>query len=175
MPLTPPQALHVDHELEGFDCGKPSLDDWLVRHTRQSQASGSAKTYVVTEGRRLAGYYSLTVGQIDSLEAPARVRKGMGGYPVPVVVLTRMAVTRQDQGRGIAVGMLQDAIRRTLIVAEQASVRALLTHPIDDDAARFYLRFGFEASPARDQQLLLLLKDARQLLTSAAPRNDPPL
>lgn len=171
MPLTAPHALDPNHELAGFDCGKPSLNDWLVRHARQAQASGSARTYVVTEGTRIAGYYSLTVGQIDSLEAPDRVRKGMGGYPVPVVILARMAVERQDQGQGIGAGMLQDAIRRTLIVAEQASVRALLTHPIDEDAARFYLRFGFEASPAREQQLLLLLlKDARRLLMSAASR-----
>jgi hypothetical protein len=44
-------------------------------------------------------------------------------------------------------------------------VRALLTHPIDEDAARFYRRFGFESSPIREQQLLLLLKDARNLLS----------
>src|SRR5690606_23275066 len=66
---------------------------------------------------------------------------------------------RRDQGHGIGVGMLQDAIRRTLAIAEQVGVRAVLTHPIDEQAARFYLRFGFEASPIREQQLLLLLKD----------------
>ncbi|AJE23868.1 GNAT family N-acetyltransferase [Azotobacter chroococcum] len=171
MSLTSPQALDASHSLEGFDCGKPSLDDWLMRHARQAQASGSAKTYVVADGVRVAGYYSLTVGQIDTLEAPARVRQGMGAYPIPVVILARMAVTRQDQGRGIGVGMLQDAIRRTLTIAEQAGVRALLTHPIDEEASRFYLRFGFEASPAREQQLLLLLKDARRLLVPpASPR-----
>jgi hypothetical protein len=49
-------------------------------------------------------------------------------------------------------------------MAEQAGIRALLAHPIDDDATRFYLRFGFVASPLREQQLLLLLKDARRLL-----------
>lgn len=168
MLLTAPQTLDAGHELEGFDGGKPSLDDWLLRHARQAQASGSAKTYVVTDSTRVAGYCSLTVGQIDTLEAPDRMRKGMGGYPVPVVILARMAVARQDQGRGIGVGMLQDAIRRTLAVAEHAGVRALLTHPIDEDATRFYLRFGFETSPAREQQLLLLLKDARRLLASRA-------
>jgi len=62
------------------------------------------------------------------------------------------------------VGMLQDAIRRTLVIAEQAGIRAILTHPIDEDAARFYTRFGFIASPLRQQQLLLLLKDARKIL-----------
>lgn len=69
---------------------------------------------------------------------------------------------------GVGIGMLQDAIRRTVAIAEQVGVRALLTHPIDEDATRFYLRFGFEASPVREQQLLLLLKDARRLLAPAA-------
>jgi hypothetical protein len=98
MPLSSPQALDASHVLDGFDCGKTSLNDWLLRHARQAQASGSAKTYVVAEDRRLVGYYSLTVEQIDTL-----------------------------------------------------GVRALLTHPLDEDAARFYLRFGFEASPVQEQ------------------------
>ena len=86
----------------------------------------------------------------------------MGQYPVPVVILARLAVSREHQGRGIGIGMLQDAIRRTLVIAEQAGVRAMLTHPIDEDATRFYTRFGFIASPLREQQLLLLLKDPRR-------------
>ncbi len=49
-------------------------------------------------------------------------------------------------------------------MAEQAGIRALLTHPIDDDAARFYARFGFVRSPLHEQQMLLLLKDARRWL-----------
>jgi GNAT superfamily N-acetyltransferase len=79
-----------------------------------------------------------------------------------VIILARLAVSASDQGRGIGVGLLQDAIRRTLAIADQAGVRAMLTHPIDEDAERFYLRFGFEPSPIREQQLLLLLKDARR-------------
>ena len=165
-----PQALDGSHRLNSFDCGKPGLNDWLTHHAMQAQASGSAKSYVIAEGDRTAGYFSLTVGQIDALDAPERVRKGMGGYPVPVVLLARLAVALPDQGRGIGVGMLQEAIRRALIIAEQAGVRAMLTHPIDEDAARFYQRFGFEVSPAREQQLLLLLKDARKLLLAPASK-----
>lgn len=162
MTLRAPEPLGAQHQLEDFDCGKPSLDDWLLCHARHAQASGSAKTFVVADDLRVAGYYSLTVGQVDTLEAPERIRKGMGLYPIPVVILARLAVSRQDQGCGIGVGLLQDAIRRTFPIAEQAGIRALLTHPIDDDAARFYASFGFVASPVREQQLLLLLKDARR-------------
>jgi predicted N-acetyltransferase YhbS len=104
------------------------------------------------------------VGQVDTVEAPERIRQGMGRFPLPVVILARLAVTRENHGRGLGVGMLQDAIRRTLVIAEQAGIRAILTHPIDEDAARFYTRFGFTASPLRQQQLLLLLKDARKIL-----------
>ena len=160
-----PQALDANPLLDGFDCGKPTLNDWLIRHARQAQASGSAKTYVVIDGGRVVGYFSLTVGQADALQVPERIRKGMGGYPIPVVVLARLAVSSQHQGQGIGIGMLQDAIRRTVAIADQAGVRALLTHPIDEEATRFYQRFGFESSPIREQQLLLLLKDARKLLS----------
>ncbi len=162
MSLSRPEPLAPQHRLEGFDCGKPTLNDWFVRHARQSQASGSARTFVVSEDDRVAGYFSLTVGQIDTVDAPERVRKGMGQYPIPVVILARLAVNRQDQGRGIGMGMLQDGIRRAVLIAEQAGIRAMLTHPIDEDAARFFSRFGFIASPLREQQLVLLLKDARR-------------
>ncbi len=163
MTLRAPEPVGAQHRLEGFDCGKPALNDWLLRHARQAQGSGSAKTFVVADDDgRVAGYFSLTVGQIDTLEAPERLRKGMGQYPLPVVILARLAVSAQDQGRGIGLGLLQDAIRRTMLIAEQAGIRAMLTHPIDEDAARFYIRFGFVASPLREQQLLLLLKDARR-------------
>lgn len=162
MTLSRPEPLGADHQLEGFDCGKPALDDWLLRHARQAQGSGSAKTFVVADGARVAGYFSLTVGQVDTLDAPERMRKGMGQYPVPVVILARLAVSRQDQGHGIGLGLLRDAIRRTMLIAEQAGIRAMLTHPIDEEAAKFYARFGFIASPLSAQQLLLLLKDARR-------------
>ncbi|MGB7304346.1 MAG: GNAT family N-acetyltransferase [Burkholderiaceae bacterium] len=164
MAYAAPQLLSAEHELNGFDCGNPVLNEWLVRHALQAQGSGSARTFVVMTDARVAGYFSLSTGQIESMDAPDRVRRGMGRFPIPVVVLTRLAVAQQDQGQGVGVGMLQDAIRRTLVVAEQAGVRALLVHPIDAAADRFYRRFGFEVSPVREQQLLLLLKDARRLL-----------
>ena len=162
MSLREPEPLGTQHRLEGFDCGKPALNDWLLHHARQAQGSGSAKTFIVADDDRVGGYFSLTVGQVDTLEAPERIRKGMGKYPVPAVILARLAVSTQDQGRGIGFGLLQDAIRRTMLIAEQAGIRAMLSHPLDEEAARFYTHFGFIASPLREQQLLLLLKDARR-------------
>jgi predicted N-acetyltransferase YhbS len=167
--LPVPESFATNHQLNSFDCGKSALNDWLRRYARQAQASGSAKTFVVADNERVVGYYSLTVGQIDSLTAPERIRKGMGQDPIPVVILARLAVDLDYQGQGIGIGMLQDASRRTMLIADQAGIRAMLTHPIDEDAAKFYTRFGFMASPLRAQQLLLLLKDARRWINHPLP------
>jgi GNAT superfamily N-acetyltransferase len=165
MTITGPHPLAAGHQLQSFDCGNQALNEWLVHHAYQAQASGSARTFVVTEGEQeVVGYFSLTVGQIDIMSAPDRVRKGMARYPIPVVILARLAVSRHVQGQGIGRGLLQDAILRTLMIAEQAGIRALLTHPVDEKASRFYQRFGFIVSPLREQQLLLLLKDARRFM-----------
>lgn len=164
MAISKPEVLHDKHLLEQFDCGNPSLNEWLLRHARQAQSSGSAKTFVVSDDNIVIGYFSLTVGQVETYEAPERIRRGMGQYPIPVVILARLAVSINHHCLGIGGGMLQDAIRRTLMISEQVGIRALLTHPIDDRASKFYERFGFVSSPVREKQLILLLKDARKLI-----------
>lgn len=163
MNLAAPQPLGTSHRLEEFDCGKPALTDWLLHHARRAQGSGSARTFVACEQDRVAAYYSLTVGQIDTLEAPERIRRGMGQYPIPLVILARLAVDLDYQKRGLGFSLLQDAITRTVAIADQAGIRALLTHPIDSEADAFYRRFGFEPTPVQERQLILLLKDARRL------------
>lgn len=85
MAFDAPRALDVLHHLQAFDCGKLALNHWLAQHARQAQASGSARTYVVAEQARVAGCFSLTVGHVDTMEAPDRVRKGIGAFePSPV-------------------------------------------------------------------------------------------
>ena len=169
MILSEPRALDSRHRLDSFDCGKPTLTEWLVRHARQAQGSGSARTFVSCEDERVAGYYSVTVGQIDTLEAPDRVRRGMGQHPIPLIILARLAVDLDYQKRGLGFSLLQDAIRRACAVAEHAGIRALLTHPLDAEADAFYRRFGFESTPENEQQLILLLKDARRIVHTVQP------
>ena len=168
MKCSSPEVLNKEHILKTFSCGNPSLDEWLILYARQSHTSGSARTFVVTEENKVVGYYSLTVGQIEPIGAPARIQKGMGRYPIPVIILARFAVAKDHQGLGIGRGLLQDAVRRALVIADQAGIRAVLTHPIDENAANFYRRFGFVSSPLREQQFLLLLKDARRLLAASS-------
>jgi hypothetical protein len=79
----PPEPLAVHHRLEGFDCTKPTLNHWLQHHARQAQTSGSARTFVVADQEnRVAAYFSLTVGQVDTVKVRFRNRRCFTGAMV---------------------------------------------------------------------------------------------
>jgi GNAT superfamily N-acetyltransferase len=159
-----PVLLSEEHECEGFDCGQAVLNDWLRRYAWQNQRANAAKTFVVCQGRRIIGYYSLAVGAVDHAAATGRVRKGLARHPIPVMVLARLAVDRHHQGKRIGRGLLKDAILRTLQAADIAGIRAIFVNAKDERARGFYERFGFEPSPIHPLQLMLLIKDCREIV-----------
>ena len=167
--LLRPQRLNASHDLSGFDCGEDSLNLWLVNHARQADTSGSARTFVVLESETssVVGYFSLTVGQIDVVDAPARVAAGMGRFPIPVVLVARLAVDTKWQSKGLGRSMLREAVLKTLALSENVGVRAMLVHPLNEEAEAFYMKYGFVKSPVREKQLLLLLKDARKTFSQS--------
>jgi GNAT superfamily N-acetyltransferase len=164
------EPLTADHSLDGFDCGRGSLDAWLVRHARQAAATGSARTYVIVDASqdRVVGYHAVTAAGLERDAATPRVIKGMPRYPVPVVLLARLAVDRPVADRGLGAWLLRDAMMRTLSAAETIGVRAMLIHAIDDQARRFYLRHGLEPSPSDPMHLMILLKDITASLRAAS-------
>jgi GNAT superfamily N-acetyltransferase len=108
---------------------------------------------------RVVGYHALTAAAVEREGATARVIKGMGRYPIPVVLLARLAVDRSVAGQGFGARLLRDAMTRTLAAAETIGVRALLVHAIDEGARSFYRRRGLEPSPTDRLHLMILIKD----------------
>jgi GNAT superfamily N-acetyltransferase len=130
----------------------------------QASLSNSAKTFVITHDDSVIAFYSLTVGEIVNAEASTRMKAGMSNLSIPVLLLARMAVHKDYQGQGLGKHLLRDAILRTFAISQNAGVRALTTHPVDDSARQFYLKFGFSENPHRPNELYLLLKDAGKRL-----------
>ncbi len=158
-----PEHLTPQHDLEHFDSGVLALDDWLKRHALANEQAGGSRTYVVRAGRRVIGYYALATGGVAQVAAPGRVRRNMPD-PVPVMVLGRLAVDRRYQGRGLGMGLLRDAILRTLRAAEVGGIRAILVHAIAEEAKRFYERHGLVESPIDPMMLMITIADARKSL-----------
>lgn len=161
-----PQPLDSEHQINGFDSGVGSLDIWLVKHARAAAGAGSARTYVVvdTEQDRVIGYHALSLASIEHNDATNRARKGMPRHSIPAMLLARLAVDKTVQGKGVGAFLLQDAMSRALSVAEQAGMRLLLVHAVNEEARAFYEHFGFEPSPTDAMNLQLLIKDIRLAL-----------
>jgi GNAT superfamily N-acetyltransferase len=156
------EKLRRDHPIDAFDCGQELLNQWLRKHALQNQGAGAAQSYVGLMSGVVIGYYSLAVGQIEYIDAPERLRKGLARHPVPIMLLARLAVDKNWQKNGVGRALLRDAVLRTLQAAEIAGIRALAVHAKDDAARRYYEQFDFEASPADPLHLLVLLKDVRK-------------
>lgn len=166
-PLNEPVLLTKSHEIAGFDCGKPPLNDFLIKYARQNQKSGGARTYVMTRAERIIGYYSLAPASVLPEDVPARVIKGQGGYHVPVILMARFAVDRGEQGKGLGKALFRHALRRALAGAEAIGGRAFVVHAKDAEVRAFYLKFGMEESPTNPLHLFFLFKDIRQSLGAA--------
>jgi GNAT superfamily N-acetyltransferase len=82
-------------------------------------------------------------------------------YPIPVILLARLAVDRGEQGCGLGSALLKDAFHRIASAAEIVGARAILVHAIDAEAKAFYQHFNFEEFPAGTLHLMLSLKDVR--------------
>ena len=157
LPLTAPQPLLADHHLSAFACGELVLDEWLKRRALANQASGASRTFVVVDAQaRVYGYYALAAGAVSHSVATSAVRRNMPD-PVPVMVLARLAVDHRAQGIQLGAGLLQDAAHRAVAVSQNAGVRALLVHALNEQAKQFYAHYGFQASPLHPMTLLLRL------------------
>lgn len=153
-PLSEPEPLADRHLIDEFRCTEPELERWLKQRARRNPLEGAPRTFVVCQGMRVAGYYCLAAGAVARAAAPGNIRRNMPD-PVPVVVLGRLAVDAGWSGRGVGRGLLKDTILRTVRVAGEAGVRALLAHAISPAAKAFYLKHGFRDSPIEPVTVML--------------------
>jgi GNAT superfamily N-acetyltransferase len=164
-PLSQVEAIAESHDVSRFDCGgHESLNDWLKRFALTNQKNESARTYVVHRNGAVVGYYSISAGSVSAEEAPARIAKGLARHPIPVILLARLAVDKDEKRTGLGRALIKDALVRIARAADIVGARAVLVHAIDESAKSFYLHFDFEPSPIHELQLMLLMKDLRKAL-----------
>jgi predicted N-acetyltransferase YhbS len=161
--LAAPEPLASHHELDVFESGVATLDEWLKRRARRNEADGASRTFVLCTGRRVVGYYSLAAGSVLHTAATGKVRRNMPD-PVPALLLARLAVDRAWHGKGLGADLLSDAISRAIGAAETIGVRAILVHAISDGAKAFYEKHGFRSSPIEPMSLMVTIDEARRML-----------
>ena len=159
------EPLDQTHDLGAFNCGNPALDAWLRDRAMRNQETGGSRPFVIAENGRVIAYYALSTASAARIALPGSLRRNAPD-PVSVLRLGQLAVDRLHRGKGLGSALLRDACLRTLAVLRHAGFRALATHPIDDDAVRFYARFGFTLVP--DSRPPLMVLSVRHLASALA-------
>lgn len=158
------EKLSRHHTVEDFDCGQEALNRFLTRYAFLNQQANAAQTYLALADDRVIGFYTLVVAEISHSAAPERLSKGLAQHPIPLMLLARLAVSLDWQGKRIGSGLLKDAMLRTVQAAEIAGIRAMAAHAKDEAARHFYAHFGFLPSPTDPLHVFLLTKDIRKAL-----------
>jgi GNAT superfamily N-acetyltransferase len=132
----------------------------LQQVARQHQEKGLSKTFVAIredQPARICGYFALTLAELENHHLPEAWRKK---FPrrIPGVRLGRLAVDVVFQGKGLGELLLVDALTRARRIHVEAGGMGLFVDAVDERAAAYYRRFGFEPSP--DNPLLLFLSAA---------------
>lgn len=133
-----------------FQSQHASLTEYLKRFARRhADKDHLSRTFVAIDGGpagdRIAGYFSLCTVSVDRASV-ARLPDldRLPRFPIPGVLLARLAVDLRVQGQGLGRYLLEEALGLTLQLAQTGPIafRLFVTDAIDASSARFYEHFG---------------------------------
>lgn len=154
--FTAPAPLTEHHDLSGFESDEPVLNDWLRQRARRNMKSAATKTYVIcpAESPTVIGYYALCMGQIIATDVTGAMRRNMPNH-IPAVLLGRLAIHHEWQGKGLGGYLLRNAVARTRRAAREIPARLIVVHAVSPAAEAFYEHYGFTRLPVEAPTLAL--------------------
>ena len=161
--IEPLGSYHIRPE---FDCGEPSLSDWIRQQASQFVSRDLAKVYVlIREGDPVVlGYYAISTCRVRFEELPSPHSKGLPRkLGIPAALIGKLAVDKSLQGQKLGGILLFDALRRIRDLSETIGIRAIVVDAIDQRAHEFYLHHGFVAFADDPDRLFIPLSIVRKL------------
>lgn len=155
--ITTPFDKDVDRA--AFDCGThPALNSYIAEYAGQDERRNVSRTFMLVDSGVLQGFYTLAATAIDLSDLSEQQRKGLPRYPLPAVLLSRFAVSKDHQRQGLGRRLLKDIFMRVSVMSELVGVAFLVVDAKDSEAADYYRSLGFVASPSNALRLAILTK-----------------
>jgi len=141
------EPLERRHERGAFDCGEPSVTNYLRQVALQAQETMRAATKVAVAPAaptRILGYFTLVGIKIIDAELPAdlakrfKVRNLAAG--APAVLLAQLGVDRGTGNAGLGTFLLRHALHHALRGAVEIGGVALIVDAVNADVAAWYAK-----------------------------------
>jgi predicted N-acetyltransferase YhbS len=159
-------AFHRRFDRSSFSCGKPDLDNWLKTQVRQQERINNTRTFLAVENSKVIGYYATTAYRLGLDEAAEMYGTGRRAYPIPAVLLARLAVDARYQGQGVGSRLLVHALGQVAEASRHIGFEVVVVHAIDKDVVTFYAQRGFIQFQENDLHLFMSVKDLLATLAS---------
>ncbi|MCC7508201.1 MAG: GNAT family N-acetyltransferase [Planctomycetes bacterium] len=139
------EPLSKSHDRAGFQCGVAALDRYLLTKAGQDVKRNATQCCVLSDdGVRVRGYYTLSAASVVLSDVPLAQSRRLARYPeAPAILFGRLAISESEHGRGAGGFLLMDALKRSLDVSSVLGASLVVVDAKDEQAAAFYLHYGF--------------------------------
>ncbi len=157
------------HDVKGFDCGKEDMNLFLSRYADKNRKLGLSSSWVLstinqeTGKSPIAAYYTLASCTVSREQIS--VVQSLPAYPVPVVLLARLAVDLRFQKRGLGAKTLVSALWQAVFLTERGlPAIGVILDVLDEEALQFYQGFEiFHAFTDNPMRLFVPMHVLKQL------------
>ena len=142
-----------------FDCGDDAMNGFLRNHARKNHERGASKTFLAVskENGAILGFYTLSPAEAEFERVPDKFRKGLGRYAVGGFRLARIAVSRNQQGKGLGGQLLMAAGLRCIRAAAEVGGSLMFIDAKNERVVTWYRTYGTLSLDARPLSLFLPL------------------
>ncbi len=136
--------LKKDDRRDYFDCGDMELNNFFQKYSSQNQFKHYiGATYVATIDNIIVGFITISASSIK-IDDYKNIKEKLPGYPLPVLRISRFAVDKNYQKKGIGKKLLKFALSLSL---EQKNSFGCIGVVVDakENSISFYKQFGFQA------------------------------
>jgi GNAT superfamily N-acetyltransferase len=141
------EPLGKQHDRAGFSCGVEALDRYLKSQASQDIRRKANAVFVMVRPEapaRIIGYFTLCAFGLSQGLVPDEARKYIPRYPlVSATLIGRLAVDKQEQGRGIGAALLGRALGVAYENSGVVGSSIIVVDATDEAAANFYAAHGF--------------------------------
>ena len=106
--------------------------------------------------------YIFCIGAIEWKDAPDSVKKGLGKYPIPILIIAKLAVDKKWSGKGLGSSLLLDALQKAITASEIAGLKTIIVDAKDEQAKTFYEKHGFRTFPINAKRLLITIAELKR-------------
>lgn len=154
------------HDRADFDCGVDVLNRYIRQFANQDLKRGLTRVYVLADGTKLIGYYSISAHSVLRDDLPDDIK--LGPYEeIPFLLLGRLAVDKRWQGQGFGDALIVHAFKTTRAAAQQIGILGMIVDAKDGKAAAFYEGFGFRRLSGTPNRLALPITAMDHVLVGA--------